>query len=143
MCKVRWFKESLETDGWKSFLDAIASLDSVQSVSQSQSHFLKSRVWRSYSRFIMIQLYPNMMKFLLLHTIIKFKITYLKNVDCLDAVASHDFVLSVYKSIIIVDQFRWAVLSTGRKTINLWNQLRMPPPGISQNEATEAGEGSK
>ena len=45
----------------KKFLDAIASLDSVLSVSwlvgQSVgwSHFLKSRVWRSNSRFIIFK----------------------------------------------------------------------------------------
>ena len=51
----------------------------------------------------MIQIYPNMMKFMWLHTIMKFKITLLKNVDYFDAVASHDSVLFVHKFIIIVD----------------------------------------
>ena len=56
------------------FLDAIASLDSVLSVSWLVGwkvgwlvgllKFLKSRVWRSNSRFIMIQIYPTMMKFI-------------------------------------------------------------------------------
>ena len=55
------------------FLDAKAP---VLSVSQSVgwSHFLKSRVWRSNSIFIMIQIYPTMMKFIWLHTIMKFKL---------------------------------------------------------------------
>ena len=58
--------------------DSISRFCSVSgSVSQSVSwsHFLKSRVWRSNVRFIMIQIYPNMMKFMWLYTILKFKIT--------------------------------------------------------------------
>ena len=60
------------------FLDAKAP---VLSVSQSVgwSHFLKSRVWRSNSRFIMIQIYPTMMKFIWLHTIMKFKLKPVKS----------------------------------------------------------------